>query len=177
MTNEIIKIKQRIYDELGLDVTIGIGPNLFLAKVALDNEAKKNTNQIAYWTHEDVETKLHKITPLTKIWSIGRQTEKKLNIMILFHLMIMNIKTLSEMVSKGDKFPMVSGYLYDNKDANGFFEMVEKNTINSKHTICFTILLGNPKTVLFCHRIGAVGMKGRGLSLRNFLNFSVKFRC
>ena len=62
------KIKQRIYDELGLDVTIGIGPNLFLAKVALDNEAKKNTNQIAYWTNEDVETKLHKITPLSKIW-------------------------------------------------------------------------------------------------------------
>lgn len=40
-------------------------------------------------------------------------------------------KTLSEMVSKGDKFPMVSGYLYDNKDANGFFEMVEKI-----HKIC-----------------------------------------
>ena len=59
------KIKQSIFEKLGLDVTIGIGPNLFLAKVALDNEAKKNSNQIAYWTEEDVETKLHKITPLT----------------------------------------------------------------------------------------------------------------
>lgn len=104
------KIKQRIYDELGLDVTIGIGPNLFLAKVALDNEAKKNTNQIAYWTHEDVETKLHKITPLTKIWSIGRQTEKKLNKMGIYTLGDLS-KTSKQFLIK--TFGIIGGELYD----------------------------------------------------------------
>lgn len=79
-------IKNKIHTILGLDVTIGIGPNLFLAKVALDNEAKKTTTQIAYWTKKDVKTKLHKIKPLSKIWSIGFQTEKKLNNMGIYSL-------------------------------------------------------------------------------------------
>ena len=38
---------------------------------------------------------------------------------------------VKEMISAGDRMPMVSGYLYDNKDANGFFELVEK-----VHKIC-----------------------------------------
>lgn len=104
------KIKQRIYDKLGLDVTIGIGPNLFLAKVALDNEAKKNSNQIAYWTQEDVESKLHKITPLSKIWSIGRQTEKKLNKMGIYNLGDLS-KTSKQFLIK--TFGIIGGELYD----------------------------------------------------------------
>ena len=36
--------------------------------------------------------------------------------------------TLKEMIKAGDKMPMISGYLYDNKDADGFFEMVNKIT-------------------------------------------------
>ena len=104
------KIKQRIYDKLGLDVTIGIGPNLFLAKVALDNEAKKNANQIAYWTQEDVESKLHKITPLSKIWSIGRQTEKKLNKMGIYNLGDLS-KTSKQFLIK--TFGIIGGELYD----------------------------------------------------------------
>ena len=104
------KIKQSIFEKLGLDVTIGIGPNLFLAKVALDNEAKKNSNQIAYWTEEDVKTKLHKITPLTKIWSIGRQTEKKLNKMGIYTLGDL-AKTPKQFLIK--TFGVIGGELHD----------------------------------------------------------------
>ena len=96
-------IKQRIYKELGLDVTIGIGPNLFLAKVALDNEAKKNSNQIAYWTKEDIKTKLHNIKPLSKIWSIGSQMEKKLNSMGIYSLKDVNLDGI-EIVEDGKTF-------------------------------------------------------------------------
>ena len=104
------RIKQRIYDELNLDVTIGIGPNLFLAKVALDNEAKKNKNQIAYWTEKDIETKLHKISPLSKIWSIGKQLEKRLNKMGIYTLGDLS-KTPKEIMIK--HFGVIGGELHD----------------------------------------------------------------
>lgn len=65
----------------GLTATCGIGPNLFLAKVAMDVEAKKIKNNIAKWTFDDIPTKLWTITPLSKIWGIGSKTEEKLNIM------------------------------------------------------------------------------------------------
>jgi hypothetical protein len=37
----VAKIQKRIKDELGLVATAGIGPNMFLAKICLDNEGKK----------------------------------------------------------------------------------------------------------------------------------------
>ena len=104
------EIKHKIYSKLGLDVTIGIGTNLFLAKVALDNEAKKNKNQIAYWTTKDIETKLHKITPLSNIWSIGKQTECKLNKMGIYSLGDLS-KTPKEILI--DTFGILGGELYD----------------------------------------------------------------
>ncbi len=63
----------------GLTATCGIGPNMFLAKVAMDTEAKKMKNGIAHWGYEDVETKLWSITPLSKCWGIGPRMEAKLN--------------------------------------------------------------------------------------------------
>ncbi len=72
------KILKTVKEKTGLTATCGIGPNLFLAKVAMDIDAKHSKENIAKWTYEDVKTKLWKITPLSKIWGIGSQTEKKL---------------------------------------------------------------------------------------------------
>lgn len=74
-----LKIKRRIFDELGLTVTIGIGPNLLLAKVSMDIESKHTSEQIAYWTYDDVQKKMWKIKPLSKMWGIGQRLEKRLN--------------------------------------------------------------------------------------------------
>ncbi len=63
----------------GLTATCGIGPNILLAKIAMDVEAKIYKNGIAKWTYDDVKTKLWKITPLSKMWGIGPRMEKKLN--------------------------------------------------------------------------------------------------
>lgn len=76
---EFVKTLQKaIKRKFGLIATAGIGPNPFLAKIALDNEGKKEEPYLAHWTYEDVPTKLWKIHPLSKIWSIGSQTEKRL---------------------------------------------------------------------------------------------------
>ena len=63
----------------GLTTTAGIGPNIFLAKVAMDIEAKHNKDCIAKWDYSDIENKLWKIYPLSEIWGIGRRIEKTLN--------------------------------------------------------------------------------------------------
>ena len=74
-----IDILKKIKEKTGLTATCGIGSNLFMAKVAMDVEAKHNKNCIAKWTNEDISKKLWKIKPLSKVWGIGSKTEKKLN--------------------------------------------------------------------------------------------------
>lgn len=73
------EILNEITKRTKLTATCGIGPNIFLAKVAMDTEAKKYKNGIAKWTYEDIKTKLWKISPLSKMWSIGQRMEKRLN--------------------------------------------------------------------------------------------------
>ena len=68
-----------VFKTTHINATAGIGPNMLLAKLAMDNEAKKNKSQIAEWNYEDVPTKLWEITPLSKMWGIGRRTEERLN--------------------------------------------------------------------------------------------------
>ncbi|WAO22586.1 Y-family DNA polymerase [Paenilisteria newyorkensis] len=73
------RIQQDILDELRLYVTIGIGENPLLAKVALDVEAKHHPNGIAEWRYADVPNKLWQVKPMTEMWGIGRRTEVQLN--------------------------------------------------------------------------------------------------
>lgn len=73
------RILEDIKEETGLPAACGIGPNLLLAKLSLDLEAKKRPESIAYWRYEDVEEKLWPVSPLSAMWGIGKQMEKKLN--------------------------------------------------------------------------------------------------
>lgn len=72
-------IQEDIKKNLGLCATAAIGPNMFLAKIALDNEGKKKEPYLARWTYEDVQKKLWKIKPIDKIWSIGEGTKNHLS--------------------------------------------------------------------------------------------------
>ncbi len=77
-------IIDRIKEKTGLTTTAGIGPNLLLAKIAMDIEAKHNPTNIAKWTYDDIPTKLWEVTPLSKMWGIGSRMEKRLNNLGLF---------------------------------------------------------------------------------------------
>ncbi len=79
-------IMKRIYKELHLTTTCGIGPNILLAKVAMDIEAKHNPSNIAKWDYVDVKNKLWPITPLSKMWGIGPRMEKRLNNLGLYKI-------------------------------------------------------------------------------------------
>lgn len=78
-TKEIArKIQVTIFQRLKLVTAIGIGDNPLLAKLALDNEAKKNKSQIAVWHYEDVSEKIWNIHPITEMWGIGKNTASNL---------------------------------------------------------------------------------------------------
>lgn len=74
-----IDILKDIKESTGLYATCGIGPNMLLAKVSMDIEAKHNNDFIAKWTYDDIPTKLWSISPLSNMWGIGPRMEKNLN--------------------------------------------------------------------------------------------------
>lgn len=81
-----LDILKSVKEKTGLTATCGIGPNMLIAKVAMDTEAKHNKDCIAKWTYEDIATKLWPITPLSNMWGIGKRMEKNLNIMGIFSI-------------------------------------------------------------------------------------------
>ena len=85
-----LDILKDIKESTGLCATCGIGPNMLLAKISMDIEAKHNKNFIAKWTYDDIESKLWTISPLSKMWGIGPRMEKNLN-----KLGIYNVKELA----------------------------------------------------------------------------------
>lgn len=81
-----LTIINKVKDKTGLTTTAGIGPNILIAKIAMDIEAKHVKNNIAKWTYNDIKTKLWPITPLSKMWSIGPRMEKNLNKLGLYKI-------------------------------------------------------------------------------------------
>ncbi len=80
---EILKTIER---KTGLTATCGIGPNMLLAKVAMDIEAKHMPNCISKWTEKEIKTKLWAISPLSKLWGIGSHLEKRLHALGIFSI-------------------------------------------------------------------------------------------
>lgn len=72
------KIKQTIWEELRIPLAIGIGPNMLMAKVCLDLDAKKAPEGIAEWTFEDLPARLWP-HPVKDMWGIGSRMERNLN--------------------------------------------------------------------------------------------------
>ncbi len=74
------KIQHDIYRKTGIFSTVGMSnSNPLLAKLALDNEAKKTKTMRANWSYEDVETKVWGIQEMTDFWGIGSRMKKRLN--------------------------------------------------------------------------------------------------
>ena len=108
------EILSTIKKKTGLTATCGIGPNLFLAKVAMDTEAKLNESCIAKWSYHDVKNKLWQITPLSKVWGIGPKMEKKLNALGIFKIKDLALFDKSKLI---EKFGIIGEELWNH--ANG----------------------------------------------------------
>lgn len=124
---EIAKcILNDIRKKTGLTATCGIGPNILLAKVAMDMEAKKNKDGIAKWTYDDVKNKLWNISPLSKMWGIGSRMEKKLNTLGIYS--VGDLAKFNKFSLK-DKFGVIGEELWNH--ANG----IDLSQINERYNL------------------------------------------
>lgn len=74
------KIQKDIWRKTGIYSTVGMSNSSpLLAKLALDNEAKKMPTMRANWSYEDVERKVWAIPNMTDFLGIGHRMEKRLN--------------------------------------------------------------------------------------------------
>lgn len=68
-----------ILEKKGIPSTIGIGTNLYLAKIALDITAKYAKSHIGYLTEDIFKEKLWKHRPITDFWQIAKGTAARLS--------------------------------------------------------------------------------------------------
>ncbi|MBE5883651.1 MAG: DNA repair protein [Lachnospiraceae bacterium] len=77
------KLAERIMEDVkhttGITATVGVGTNLYLAKIALDITAKHVENNIGYLDEKIFRERLWQHKPLTDFWRIGAGTVKRLN--------------------------------------------------------------------------------------------------
>lgn len=71
-------IMNEIADKLHIPSTVGIGTNLYLAKIALDITAKHSKDHIGYLTEELYKETLWDHKPITDFWQIAGGTARRL---------------------------------------------------------------------------------------------------
>jgi DNA polymerase-4 len=103
-SSEIIgrKIKERVYQELGLKVSVGIAENKFLAKIAT-NLGKPDGFYII--PSKDIQKILYPL-PVSSLWGIGKKTEellKKSGIFLVEQLARMPDSILENLLGKNGK--------------------------------------------------------------------------
>ena len=86
-----IMLMDAVFYETGIPASAGIGPNLFLCKVALDVTAKHSPNFIGVLDEESFKEKIWTHRPITDIWNIGRGIAKRLE-----HYGIYDLKGVAE---------------------------------------------------------------------------------
>ncbi|MBR0404654.1 MAG: DNA repair protein [Eggerthellaceae bacterium] len=73
------RIRKKVLEETGIPATCGIGPNLYLAKLALDITAKHSPDFFGELDANSFKSELWNHEPLTDFWRIGRGTERRLH--------------------------------------------------------------------------------------------------
>ncbi len=75
-----------VYKKTGICATVGIGTNMFLAKVALDITAKHSPDFMGYLDQEEFRKSIWHHRPITDIWNIGRGIATRLAHLGIFDL-------------------------------------------------------------------------------------------
>ncbi|OFT41499.1 Y-family DNA polymerase [Aerococcus sp. HMSC06H08] len=102
-------VQRAVFEQTGIYVTVGIGDNPLLAKLALDNAAKHRATMRAEWRYADVPQTLWQIDCLTDFWGIGKRMAR--------HLQALGIQTIRDLAHSNpyllrDKFGRLGEQLY-----------------------------------------------------------------
>ena len=80
------KLINLIAERLKIPSTVGIGTNLYLAKVALDITAKKSPDHIGFLTEDLFKSTLWHHQPLTDFWGIGSGLLKRFKELSIYNM-------------------------------------------------------------------------------------------
>lgn len=108
------KILKEIFFRTGLHATCGIGENMFIAKTAMDSDAKKNKSNIAKWSLYEARERLKSMENLTDMWGIGKNMEKKLNILKIFSIKDLALYNKNKLI---DKLGVIGEELWNHANA------------------------------------------------------------
>lgn len=75
-----------VFKTTGIRATVGIGTNLFLAKIALDITAKHAADFMGYLDEDEFKKTIWHHRPITDVWNVGRGIAAKLEEMGIFDL-------------------------------------------------------------------------------------------
>lgn len=79
-------LMDEIFNRFGICATGGIGTNMFLAKIALDIQAKHKPDNIAFLDEEKFKKEMWHHTPITDFWNIGKGTARRLEKKMIYDL-------------------------------------------------------------------------------------------
>lgn len=73
-----VRIMEDVYDTTGITASVGIGTNLYLAKIAMDITAKHSEGHVGELNEESYKRQLWRHRPLTDFWRIGSGIQRRL---------------------------------------------------------------------------------------------------
>lgn len=73
-----LKLMTEIKEKLGIPSSVGIGTNMYLAKIALDITAKRSADRVGYLDEQKFINDLWKHKPLSDFWGISSGTSARL---------------------------------------------------------------------------------------------------
>ena len=79
-------LMDEIFNRFGICATGGIGTNMFLAKIALDIQAKHKPDNIAFLDEEKFKEEMWHHTPITDFWNIGKGIARRLEKKMIYDL-------------------------------------------------------------------------------------------
>lgn len=78
------KLIKEIEYETQLSLSIGIGSNMFLSKMALDIDVVNQDTKVAEWRTKDIKSKLWSVKPVSKMWGNNHRIQSDLNRLGIF---------------------------------------------------------------------------------------------
>lgn len=88
-------LMRKIEAETGIPSTVGIGTNMYLAKIALDISAKRTSDRMAFLDEAEYKKTLWNHRPITDFWQVANGTAKRLS-----HYGVFDMKGITEMPEK-----------------------------------------------------------------------------
>ncbi|WP_323702439.1 DNA repair protein [Mammaliicoccus sp. Dog046] len=120
------KLIKEIENETQLSLSIGIGSNIFLSKMALNIDAVNQDTMIAEWRTKEIKSKLWPVNSLSKMWGNNERIQRDLNRLGIF--------TIGDL-AKYPKQNLIELYGDIGIKLHSYSHGIDSNSINETHPI------------------------------------------